>query len=136
MSVDEGPVIVFDGVCLLCSRWVRFLLRQDTGGRYRFAAMQSEAGRALLARHGLAPDDPDSFLLVDSQGAWIDTGAIVRVMAGLGGPWRVASRLVSRVPAGVSDRAYRWVARNRYRWFGRRATCLLPDARDRSRFLD
>ncbi|MGE8227690.1 MAG: thiol-disulfide oxidoreductase DCC family protein, partial [Stenotrophomonas sp.] len=85
----EPAVIVFDGVCALCSRWVRFLLRFDRAGRYRFAAMQGGQGRALLAAHGLDPDDPLSFLLVAEGVAYTDTDAILRVVTGLGGAWRL-----------------------------------------------
>ena len=71
-----APVIVFDGVCLLCSRWVRFLLKHDRAARYHFAAMQSEHGRALLLAHGLDPDSPLSFLLVEDHRGYTDTRAI------------------------------------------------------------
>lgn len=128
-----GPVIVFDGVCVLCNGWVRFLLKRDRRAGYRFAAMQSEAGRALLAAHGLDPDDPASFLLVDGGRAWMDTDAIRRVLAGLGGAWRMAG-LMALVPRFVRDPLYRWVARNRYRWFGTTA-CRVPTAAERARFV-
>jgi predicted DCC family thiol-disulfide oxidoreductase YuxK len=127
-----GAVIVFDGVCVLCNGWVRFLLRHDRRRRYRFAAMQGEAGRALLARHGLDPDDPVSFLLVEydigraaTPRVSTDTDAIRRVLAGLGGFWRVA-HLAALLPG---------VARNRYRWFGRHEACMVPSEEDRARFL-
>lgn len=112
------PVIVFDGVCALCSRWVRFLLRFDTRGRYRFAAMQGAQGRALLQAHGLAPEDPTSFLLLDAGRAWTGTDAILRVLTGLGGAWRLLGML-RWVPRRLRDHGYRALARNRYRWFGR-----------------
>ncbi|KRG62326.1 membrane protein [Stenotrophomonas humi] len=131
----EGAVIVFDGVCALCSRWVRFLLRFDRQGRYRFAAMQGEQGRRLLAAHGLDPDDPLSFLLVDDDVAYTDTDAIMRVVSGLGGVWRLAG-VVRWIPQALRDRGYRWLARNRYRWFGRHQTCFLPTPEQRARFLD
>ncbi|WP_269791965.1 thiol-disulfide oxidoreductase DCC family protein [Stenotrophomonas sp. Iso1] len=131
----EGAVIVFDGVCALCSRWVRFLLRFDRRGRYRFAAMQGEQGRRLLLAHGLDPDDPLSFLLVKGDAAYTDTDAIVRVISGLGGVWRLAG--VARwIPKALRDRGYRWLARNRYRWFGRHETCFLPTPEQRGRFLE
>ena len=131
----ESAVIVFDGVCALCSRWVRFLLRFDRKGRYRFAAMQGEQGRRLLEAHGLDPDDPLSFLLVEGGTAYTDTDAIVRVISGLGGVWRLAG--VARwLPKVWRDRGYRWLARNRYRWFGRHETCFLPTLEQRGRFLD
>jgi predicted DCC family thiol-disulfide oxidoreductase YuxK len=128
-------VVVFDGVCVLCNGWIRFLLRRDREHRYHFAAMQTPAGRALLERHGLDPDDPVSLLLVDGQGAWTDTDAIARVLAGLGAPWRLLSWLITLVPRFVRDPAYRTVARHRYRWFGRHANCYLPSPEERDRFL-
>ncbi|USJ02885.1 thiol-disulfide oxidoreductase DCC family protein [Xanthomonas prunicola] len=127
--------IVFDGVCLLCNGWVKFLLRHDRRRRYRFAAMQGQAGRTLLLQHGLDPDDPLSFLLVDDTGAWTDSDAIVRVLAGLGGLWRVVT-VLRVVPRGLRDIGYRLIARNRYRWFGRTEHCMLPTPEQRTRFLD
>ncbi len=135
MAEDSAPVIVFDGVCTLCSRWVRFLLRFDRRGRYRFAAMQGAHGRRLLATHGLDPDDPLSFLLVEQGRAHTDTDAIVRVLTGLGGVWRLAA-LARLLPRALRDRAYRWLARNRYRWFGRHDACYLPTPAQAARFLD
>ncbi|WP_445391865.1 thiol-disulfide oxidoreductase DCC family protein [Stenotrophomonas muris] len=130
-----SAVIVFDGVCALCNRWVRFLLRFDRKGRYRFAAMQGERGSALLRSHGLDPQDPASFLLLDAQGAWTDTDAILRVLAGLGGGWRL-SGVLKVLPRGLRDAAYRALARNRYRWFGRHDACHLPAPEQAARFLD
>lgn len=127
-------VIVFDGVCVLCNGWVRFLLRHDHAQRYRFTAMQSASGRALLAAHGLDPDDPNSLLLIDGDDAFVDTEAIRRILTGLGGAWHLA-HLIVLVPRALRDRLYRHIARNRYRWFGRRDACLLPAPEQRARFL-
>lgn len=135
MSALDAPVIVFDGVCALCSRWVGFLLRFDRQGRYRFAAMQGANGRALLATHGLDPDDPLSFLLVEQGRAYTDSDAILRVLAGLGGLWRLAT-IARWLPRAARDRSYRWLARNRYRWFGRHDACYLPAPEQQGRFLD
>ena len=134
-----GAVIVFDGVCVLCNGWVGFLLRHDRVGRYQFAAMQSDAGRALLEAHGLDPDDPASFLLIEHDVAAApriatDSDAIRRVLVGLGGGWRVAN-MIALVPRRLRDAAYRWLARNRYHWFGRHDACTLPAPEQRHRFL-
>src|SRR3546814_18802459 len=83
-AADEA-IVVFDGVCALCSGWVRFLLRHDHARRFRFAAMQDDAGRRLLAGHGLDPDDPMSFLLLDASGARTDSDAIIAVLIRIGG---------------------------------------------------
>lgn len=130
-----SAVIMFDGVCALCNRWVRFLLRFDRKGRYRFAAMQGQQGSAMLRAHGLDPQDPMSFLLLDAQGTWTDTDAILRVLAGLGGGWRL-SGVLKVLPRGLRDAAYRALARNRYRWFGRHDACHLPAPEQAARFLD
>ncbi|MBA0449539.1 thiol-disulfide oxidoreductase DCC family protein [Stenotrophomonas maltophilia] len=135
-AADGGSaVIVFDGVCALCNRWVRFLLRFDRKGRYHFAAMQGAQGSALLRTHGLDPQDPASFLLLDAQGAWTDTDAILRVLVGLGGAWRF-SGVLRLLPRTWRDAAYRVLARNRYRWFGRHDACHLPAPEYLARFLD
>lgn len=140
MPANAGrAVIVFDGVCVLCNGWVGFLLRHDRAGRYRYAAMQSETGRALLAGQGLDPDDPASFLLVEydrgpAPRISTDTDAIRRVVAGLGGAWRLANAM-ALLPRALRDRLYRTLARNRYRWFGRHEACRLPAAEHRHRFL-
>jgi predicted DCC family thiol-disulfide oxidoreductase YuxK len=136
MATEDAPVIVFDGICLLCSRWVDFILRHDCDGRFRLAAMQGHHGSSLLRTHGLSPDDPTSFLLVQSGRGYTDTDAIVRVLHQLGGGWTLVSLLLRAVPRLLRDPAYRWIARHRYRLFGRREQCRLPDAAHASRFLD
>jgi predicted DCC family thiol-disulfide oxidoreductase YuxK len=113
---------------------VRFLLRHDREARYRFAAMQTASGSALLAAHGLDPHDPSSFLLIEGDRSWTDTDAIRRVVTGLGGVWRVAYAL-AWIPKRLRNGIYRLVARNRYRWFGRNATCFVPTPEQRARFL-
>lgn len=133
-SASGDAIVVFDGVCALCSGWVGFLLRHDTARRFRFAAMQDAAGRRLLATHGLDSDDPMSFLLLDASGARIDSDAIIVVLEKLGGAWR-AARVLRLLPRHLRDRLYRALARNRYRWFGKRETCYLPPAAEQDRFL-
>lgn len=148
-------IIVFDGHCLLCNGWVRFLLRRDRAARFRFASIQGREGQALLARAGLKPEGLDTLLLVDdsardpagnpagdpagdpakSARSWQHTAAILRVLWALGWPWRLAA-LGWIVPPPLRDAAYRAIARNRYRLFGRTETCLLPDPAQRHRFLD
>lgn len=134
-STEASGIIVFDGICVLCNGWVGFLLKHDRGRRYRFAAMQTTAGRELLEQHGLDPNDPMSFLLIDREEALTDTDAIARVLAGLGGAWRPLSKALTVVPRPLRDWAYRLVARNRYRWFGRQSHCHVPAPEERDRFL-
>ena len=131
-----GPnILVFDGVCVLCSAWVRFVLRNDTRAQYRFAAMQSATGRSLLIQHGMNPDDPLSFLLLEAGRGYSDSDGIIRVLGSFSGSWRVLAALLRIVPRFVRDPGYRWIARNRYRLFGRHETCLVPAPEIADRFL-
>lgn len=138
-DTDPRATIVFDGVCVLCNGWVRFLLRHDRRQRYRFAAMQGDAGRRLLADNGLDPDDPVSFLLIEYDHGVLprvstDTDAMRRVLSGLGGVWRLAA-VSALLPRSLRNSLYRVLARNRYRWFGRRDACFVPEREQAWRFL-
>ena len=135
MPRADGPILVFDGVCALCSGSVAFIVKRDRASRFRFAPMQSASGRALMLEHGLDPDDPLSLLLLDAGGAWSESEAVLRVASSFGGPWSLTA-LARVVPRPWRDAAYRWVARNRYRWFGRRDSCLMPTPELRARFLE
>jgi predicted DCC family thiol-disulfide oxidoreductase YuxK len=133
---SAAPVIVFDGVCLLCSRWVRFLLKHDRAERYHFASMQSDGGRTLLLAHGLDPDSPLSFLLVEDGRGYTDTDAIARVLHGLPRRrWHWLGSTLRLAPRWLRDPAYRFVARHRYRIFGQSRSCFLPSPEQRARFM-
>lgn len=132
---SEPSVLVFDGICLLCSAWVAFVLRHDRRGCIRFAAMQSSAGRNLLQAHGLDAGAPLSFLFVTGGKGYTQSDAVLCLVASFGGVWRLVAAL-RVLPAPLRDALYRLIARNRYRWFGRRDQCLVPDAAVRERFLD
>jgi predicted DCC family thiol-disulfide oxidoreductase YuxK len=129
-----ADVIVFDGVCHLCSLWVQFLLRHDRQARFRFAAMQGITGKKLLTEHGLDADDPVSFLFVQDGIAYKDTEAMIRVLCRLGGFWKIAM-LGYAMPTFMRNPLYRFVARHRYRLFGKRTQCLMPSPQLVARFL-
>lgn len=97
--------------------------------------MQTPAGRKLLIEHGIDPDDPKSFLLLEAGRGYTDTDAIVRVLRSFGGRWRIVSVLMALVPRFVRDPLYRWTARNRYRLFGRHDVCIVPSAHSPDRFV-
>jgi predicted DCC family thiol-disulfide oxidoreductase YuxK len=128
-------IVVFDAQCLLCNGWVQFLLRHDRNAVLRFASIQGPAGQRLLAEHGLVVDGLQTLLLVDGPRSWQHTAAIFRVLHAIGWPWRLAWA-AWLVPSFVRDPLYRWLARNRYRVFGRSATCQLPPPDYTARFLD
>jgi predicted DCC family thiol-disulfide oxidoreductase YuxK len=128
------PIIVFDAECLLCSANAQFVLNHDRRGRFLLASMQGEAGSALYRRFGIDPADPDTLIVVEGDRVRRDSDAILAIWAGLGWPWRAAA-MFGLVPRLLRDPVYRWVARNRYRLFGRRDTCWLPDPTFRDRML-
>jgi len=134
--VNEGahPVIVFDAMCVLCSANARFVLRHDRRGHFRLASMQGAVGTELYRRFGIDPADPDTLIVVSGDQALRDSDAILAIWSGLGWPWRAAA-LFGVVPRRMRDPLYRWVARNRYRLFGRRETCWLPAPGQRDRIL-
>jgi len=127
-------IIVFGAECLLCSANARFVLRHDHAGAFLLASMQGEAGAALYHRFGIDPADPDTLIVVDGDRAIRDSDAVLTIWAWLGWPWKAAA-ILRLVPRALRDPLYRWVARHRYRVFGRRDTCWLPDPRYRSRML-
>jgi predicted DCC family thiol-disulfide oxidoreductase YuxK len=131
---DDKPIIIFDGYCALCSGWAAFVLRHDPAGKYRLLSAQSALGRALYVHYGLDPENYETNILLADGVAWFKSEGSIRMAEGLGFPWRLAA--VFRVlPMAWRDRLYETVARNRLRWFGKRATCYLPDPKYAGRFL-
>ena len=128
-------VVVFDAQCLLCSAWVRFLLRHDTQAIFSFASIQGRTGQALLQQAGLPLEGLQTLLLVDGPKHRQNTSAIFRILHALGWPWRAAWVLWG-VPSFLRDAIYRTLARHRYKLFGRSDTCLVPPPEAVSRFLD
>lgn len=129
--IDEGAsVILFDGVCVLCSRWYRFVTARDPNRRFRFVAVQSAEGRTLAEKFGIDPDNPETFILVADGRAYVRSDAVLRILAELP-RWRWTI-VLRAIPEALRDALYNVIARNRYRWFGRLDVCVLPEA-DRSR---
>jgi predicted DCC family thiol-disulfide oxidoreductase YuxK len=140
------PIILYDGVCGLCNRLNQFVLRRDREGIFRFASLQSALAARILARHGANPQDLDTVYVVlnhdltkEAQGderLLPRSEAVIFVLKRLGGIWKALGLFVQLLPRVLRDWGYRVVARNRYRVFGRFDTCMLPSARDRSKFID
>ena len=132
-SALEHPIIFFDGVCAMCNRFVDLILRADRRDVFRFAPLQGETARELLSP---LADDPRewSMIYLDERGVHEESDASLEVYRRLGGVWWLAS-LLRLVPRFIRTPAYRLVARNRYRWFGRRDSCRVPSAEEKARFL-
>ncbi len=130
----SNPIVLFDAQCVLCSANAQFILTYDRQRQFRLASMQSEVGAGLFRAHGMDPADPDTILLIEGDTVLRDSDAVLGIYTRLGWPWRVAG-LARLFPRALRDPVYRWVARNRYRIFGRRETCWVPRPQDADRLL-
>jgi predicted DCC family thiol-disulfide oxidoreductase YuxK len=128
------PIVLFDGVCNLCSGSVQFILRRDPAGTFRFASLQSDLAQRLLTERGLDPKALDSVVVVDGDRFYRESDAALRVARDLKGAWK-ALTVFRLIPRPIRDWAYRLIARNRYSWFGKAETCWLPTPELRERFL-
>ncbi len=126
-------LLLFDGICHLCQHTVQLVLAHDKKGVIHFCSIQSELGSRLYREHGLNPEQPHSLLLLTPNGAFIESDAGLEVARLLGG-WRRLLLMFKIVPKGLRDAVYRWVSRNRYRWFGRDVQCWLPRPEWKGRF--
>ena len=130
-----ASVVLFDGVCNLCNGFVQFVIARDPAGRFQFGALQSASARRLLEGHD-APDPlPDAIVLVEDGQIFTRSTAALRIARRLTFPWPLAGVFFA-VPRPLRDWIYAIVARNRYRWFGRREQCMVPTPELRSRFID
>ena len=129
-------IVLFDGVCNLCNGAVRFIIKRDRFGKFRFASLQSDAGRALLEQNGVTHWGTDSIVYIPQQGdAFSESSAVLYILKELGRGWQLLFPLI-HLPGFLRDGIYRFIARNRYRWFGKKEKCMLPSDTTRSRFIE
>jgi predicted DCC family thiol-disulfide oxidoreductase YuxK len=128
------PLVLFDGVCGMCNRAVDFVLARDRADVFRFAALESAAGQAALARHGLSPDYSGSMVLIVGERCYRYSSASLEILRRLGLPWALLWPLVL-IPPPLRDLVYDFVASRRYRWFGKLEACRVPTAEERGRFI-
>jgi predicted DCC family thiol-disulfide oxidoreductase YuxK len=128
-------IILFDGVCNLCNGFVQFVIARDRSARFSFASLQSDAAARLLARTTATGSRGDSIVLLDRGRLFTQSTAALRIARELGFPWTLAYILVG-VPRPLRDWVYDVVARNRYRWFGKRDVCFVPTPDLKRRFLE
>ena len=114
----KKPIILFDGVCNLCNNSVRFVLKRDTKRQFSYVPLQSEEGKSLLNKYRI-PEETDSIVLIKDEKYYIESDAVLEICEHLPLPWHLA-RTFKILPLNWRDTIYRWVAKNRYRWFGRR----------------
>ena len=133
-TASARPIILFDAECVLRSANARFVLERDHAAVFRLASMQGEVGQALYRKHGMDPSDPASMLVVEGDRMRRDSDAVLSIYERLGFPWSLV-RIFRIVPSSLRDPAYRFVARNRYRIFGRRDSCWIAPEHYRDRIL-
>lgn len=135
MQSNLAKVILFDGYCNLCSGTVQFVLKHDRKAKFRFASLQSEYGKSVLQKHQLPTESFDTFVLVEDDKIHFKSTAALRVVKSLSGMWPLLYVFII-VPRFIRDAVYGFVARNRYKWFGKRDSCWLPKPEWKERFLD
>ena len=137
---EANPIVFYDGVCGLCNALVQFLLKRDRHARLRFASLQSDIAAKVLNRHGIDPRDLDTLHVVMDYGRPEErvlnrSDAVLRAGRELDGVWPLLARIARVIPRPLRDSVYRFVARNRYRVFGKYESCMLPDPSQQHRFL-
>ncbi|MFB6190974.1 MAG: thiol-disulfide oxidoreductase DCC family protein [Candidatus Nanohaloarchaea archaeon] len=128
-------VVLFDGLCDLCSGLVRFTIARDSEKKFRFAPLRSDTGKDILDDAGADTGELETFVLVEDGQVYTRSTAAVRLLKGLGGGWSIAAYLLEAVPRPLRDLCYRLVARIRYPLFGRRESCMVPSPEIKDRFL-
>ena len=135
LRLSKRPIIIFDGKCVLCSWFARFILRTDRSGRFRLLAAQSQLGTALYNHFGLDLIGYETYVLLEDGKAFLRSEASLRIFAGLGSPWPALAAFGRIVPLWLRDGVYNFVARHRLQWFGSRQSCYLPEPSQADRFL-
>ena len=129
------PVVLFDGVCNLCNRSVQFIIRKDKKKQFLFASLQGKTGQEVLKRFKLPVDNFNSFILVEGDHVYTQSTAVLKMLKKLGGGWKLFYAFII-VPKFIRNAVYNWIARNRYKWYGKRDECMVPTPELRERFLD
>jgi predicted DCC family thiol-disulfide oxidoreductase YuxK len=127
-------IILFDGLCNLCSGSVQFILKRDPEGYFKYASLQGDMGSRFLKEYGI-PDNVDSIVLIEDDKFHVKSDAVLKICRNLKGGWRFFA-VFQMLPRSLRDFLYDFMAKNRYRWFGKRESCMLPTEKVRKRFLE
>lgn len=135
MNNNESHILLFDGVCNLCNRIVKFTIKRDPKEKFKFAALQSVSGQALLKKFDLPLNDFDSFVYITNNKYYRKSAAGLHVLKDLGGIWKIFYVLII-IPRRIRDFFYTIIAKTRYKIFGKRDTCMVPTPHIKRRFLE
>lgn len=131
---DKSPLVLFDGVCNLCNSSVQFVIRNDKKKQFHFASLQGETGQYLLRKFELPTAGFNSFILIADGRLYKESGAVLMLLKLLGGFWQLLYVFVV-IPPFIRNGLYHFIASNRYRWFGKSESCMLPSPELKARFL-
>ncbi|MEH6704406.1 MAG: thiol-disulfide oxidoreductase DCC family protein [Galbibacter orientalis] len=138
MELESGKkIILFDGVCNLCNRSVQFVIKRDSKDVFRFASLQSDLGKKLLAERNINPQETDSIVLIEPNVAYYTrSSAAIEIAKELEGLWSLISAFNYILPENIRDSIYNFIAKNRYKWFGKKDECPLPTPEQRRKFIE
>ena len=131
----EDKIILFDGVCNLCNGAINFIIKHDPKGIFKFASLQGETGKQLLAQHNIDPQETDSIVLIDNDQVSVKSSAALRIAKNLNQGYPLLFGFMI-IPTFIRNGVYDFIAANRYKWFGKKESCMLPTPELRTRFLD
>jgi len=134
--IQNNKIILFDGVCNLCNSSVQYVIKRDKSNAYRFAALQSGIGRKLVEERGIDTSQIDSIILIEPGVAYYTKStAALKIAQSFGGVWQLTS-VLEWIPEKIRNLVYDYIAKNRYKWYGKKDACMIPTPELRSRFLD
>ncbi|HUR65326.1 MAG TPA: thiol-disulfide oxidoreductase DCC family protein [Chitinophagaceae bacterium] len=134
MKTDR-PIVLFDGVCNLCNHSVRFIIKRDRKNQFLFASLQGKTGQEILEKYNLPADEFNSFILLEDDNVYIRSTGALRIARRLGRGWKFLYGFII-VPKLIRDGVYNILARNRYKWFGKKDECMIPAPELKERFLE
>lgn len=132
---EQLQLVVFDGVCNFCNSWVEFLIKRDPKKRFNFAPLQSDLGKEIKAKYYISEKDCDSILYIKGKKLFVKSTAALNILKDLGGFWTLFYAFII-IPKGIRNYFYDVIAKNRYKWFGKKDQCMIPSEDTRNRFLD
>ncbi|GBF18999.1 MULTISPECIES: thiol-disulfide oxidoreductase DCC family protein [Arenibacter] len=133
--IENNKIILFDGVCNLCNSSVQYVIRRDKSNAYRFAALQSEIGKKLVEQRGIDTSQIDSIILIEPGVAYYTKStAALKIARSFGGVWQLTS-VFEWIPEKIRDWVYDYIAKNRYKWYGKKEVCMVPSPENNERFL-
>ncbi|MFT5077566.1 MAG: putative DCC family thiol-disulfide oxidoreductase YuxK [Planctomycetota bacterium] len=135
MGVEKKQsIILFDGVCNLCNSSINFVIKRDKKDEFRFTALQEEPGISLLKHHHIDTKDTDSIILIENDTVYVKSSAALRVSRKLSGAWPLMYGFMI-VPAFIRNGVYDYIAKNRYKWYGKQDSCMIPNPELNNKFL-